>query len=98
VSRFHPSTRAGVKRHRRHAVVLGGLLGALVVSPALANGGGSPACRWQPIVNGVRHLRPPADLKSEELKCGIDDPVDLSPDIDGIERINRALHAETGED
>jgi hypothetical protein len=98
VSRFLRTTRAGVKRRRRDVVVLGGLLCALAISPALANRDGSPACRWQPIVNGVRHLRPPADLESEELKCGIDDPVDLSPDIDGIERINRALHAETGRD
>jgi hypothetical protein len=55
-------------------VLLGGLFWALALSPAQAR---SPACNWQPIVNGVRNLRPPADLALAELNCGIADPVDL---------------------
>lgn len=97
--RFHPTTRAGVNRRRCHAVILAGLLCALVISPALADSGGSLACRWQPIVKGLRNLRPPAALESEELKCGIADPVDIARDgADAIERLNQSLHAEAGRD
>lgn len=81
MSRFHRTAPARLKWRRRYPVVLGGLFWVLALSPAQATGPGSPACRWQPIVNGLRHLRPPGDLALDELNCGIGDPIDFSPAI-----------------
>ena len=98
MARFHRKAVVGPKRRRLYAVGLGGLFWALAISPAIAQHDASSACRWQPIVKGLRNLRPPADLEAHELSCGIADPVDLSPaTAEAIDRIDRSLHEPSAE-
>jgi hypothetical protein len=87
----------GLKRRRMFVIVLG-LGWAAAASPALADIGGAPPCTWQPVVHGLRHLMPPADLEARELNCGIADPVDLSPEIaTTVERLGESLRAASGD-
>jgi hypothetical protein len=83
----------GLKRRGLCAIVFG-LASAVVASPAFAKAIEAPACGWQPVVNGLRHLQPPADLAAKELNCGIAVPVDLSPDVSAaVNWIDHSLQA-----
>lgn len=86
----------GLKRRRLCAIVAG-LASAVIASSAFANVVETSACSWQPIVNGVRRLLPAADLVAKESKCGIANPVDLSPDAAvAVKGINHDLRAGSG--
>lgn len=76
MSRAHQAHLAGL----RIGAIAAGLVCTIVVSPPLAAAGKPSVCRWQPIVNGLRHLRTAADLAAAESRCGVADPVDSSAD------------------
>ena len=85
----------GLELRRMCAIVLA-IGWAAAASPALADAGPA-ACTWQPVVHGLRHLLPPVDLEAEELKCGIADPVDVSPGTAAsVESIGESLRAALG--